>query len=227
MTKNQAGAVIKVLLLLSVFITILLVGWLLIQSLNTSILQAIAPLNQANQAISTQVSELLNPTPTIIPDPVTIIHEVRALSRLETVHYSVEKVITTEVNQGLFGPLFGDKLLFVAHGVVIGGIDMAKINPDHMKLDGGILTIQLPQAEVLITSLDNQKSYVYDRETGLLTKGYIDLETAARKAAEQEILNAALEDGILDIANQNAEFFLEKFFNALGYSKVVFVKSES
>jgi len=36
-------------------------------------------------------------------------------------------------------------------------------------------------------------------------KGVPDLETAARRVAEEEILNGALKDGILDIAQRNAE----------------------
>ncbi len=48
------------------------------------------------------------------------------------------------------------------------------------------------------------------------------METDARQAAEEEILNAALEDGILEQAQNNAESFLERLFNDLGYDYVVF-----
>ncbi len=178
-----------------------------------------------NSSMQTQVSDLLHPTPTIIPDPVTIIHEVRALARLETIQYSIEKVITAEIGQGTFDFLFGDKLLFVAHGVVIAGIDLEKLGPGNLKLEGDTLYVTLPPAEVFIATLDNEKSYVYDRETGALTHGDTNLETTARQAAEQEIYKAAMEDGILKLAQQNAEYFLEKFFEALGYDKVVFLGS--
>jgi hypothetical protein len=83
--------------------------------------------------------------------------------------------------------------------------------------------VRLPAPEILVATLDNELSYVYDRDTGLLTHGDTNLETEARQAAEQEIRAAALEDGILDQARINAEVFLEKFFQALGYSPVVFV----
>ena len=185
--------------------------------------QALEPITQANSAMQTQVSELLNPTPTIIPDPVTIIHEIRALARLETIQYSVEKVITAEIGQGTFGFLFGDRLLFVAHGIVIAGIDMEKIASENMQMENGALYVTLPPAEVFIATLDNEKSYVYDRDTGALTHGHTNLETTARQAAEEEIYKAALEDGILDIAQQNAENYLEKFFNALGFENVIFL----
>ena len=185
---------------------------------------ALQPLSQANQAMQTQVAQLMNPTPTIIPDPVTYITEIRALARLETIQYSVEKVITAEIGQGSFNFLFGDKLLFVAHGTVIAGIDMNKLGPEHMRYEGGVLYVTLPPAEVFIATLDNQKSYVYDRETGIFTKGVNDLETLARQSAEQEILKAAMEDGILNQAQINAEAFLLKFFAALGFPNTIFVK---
>ena len=210
-----------------VLIAVIATAFFIIQTVRESTTAAMAPLQQAqrvNQGLQTQVAGLLNPTPTIIPDPVTYIYEVRALARLETIQYSVEKVITAEQNQGSFGFLFGDKLLFVAHGVVIAGIDMEKITPEALRLDNGVLYVTLPPAEVFIATLDNQKSYVYDRETGLLTQGVQDLETLARQAAENEILNAALEDGILTQAQTNAENYLYRFFQALGYQNVIFVK---
>jgi len=185
---------------------------------------ALQPLSQANQAMQTQVAELMHPTPTIIPDPVTYITEIRALARLETIQYSVEKVITAEIGQGSFDFLFGDKLLFVAHGTVIAGIDMNKLGPEHLRYDGNVLYVTLPPAEVFIATLDNQKSYVYDRETGIFTNGINDLETLARQTAEQEILKAAMEDGILNQAQINAEAFLLKFFAALGFPNTIFVK---
>lgn len=179
-------------------------------------------IQEANSSMQTQVAQLLNPTPTIIPDPVTYINEIRAIARLETIQYSIEKVITAEVGQGTFTFLFGDKLLFVAHGLVIAGIDMEKFQPGDMRLDNGVLYVRLPPTEIFIATLDNEKSYVYTRDTGMLTRESVDLETLARQAAEAEILKAALEDGILTQGQTNAENYLLKFFTALGYKMVVF-----
>jgi hypothetical protein len=178
--------------------------------------------SQANQALQTQVSNLLNPTPTIIPDPVTYINEVRALARLETIQYSVEKVITGETGGGTFQALFGDKILFVGHGTVIAGIDLQKLQPQDMSYVNGVLTVKLPPAEIFIAALDNDKSYVYNRDTGLLTKPDVNLETLVRQRAEQEILQAALDDGILQQAQTNAEAYLLKFFAALGFPNTIF-----
>jgi hypothetical protein len=190
--------------------------------INNTINATISPIQQANQAISTQISSLLHPTPTVIPDPVTIIREVQSLARLETIQYTVEKIITAEVNQGVFGPLFGDRLLFVAHGFVIAGIDLSKISSEDLRLEDDILYVNLPDAEVFVATLNNDDSYVYDRTTGVFRKSDPDLETNARQVAEQEILNAALEDGILVQARINAEVYLERLLNSLGYRYIVF-----
>jgi len=184
--------------------------------------EAVTPIQNVNDAISSQVSKLLNPTPTVIPDPVTIIREVQSLARLETIQYTVEKVITAEVNQGVFAPFVGDKLLLVAHGYVIAGIDLSDLSEEDLRMKNGVLYVDLPEAEIFVSTLDNDKSYVYDRETGLLTKGDVNLETEARQAAEQAIREAAVEDGILVYAEQNAETYVERLLNTLGYLQVVF-----
>jgi hypothetical protein len=194
-----------------------------IQQTQQAVTEPFNQVSQANQSLQTQVSNLLNPTPTIIPDPVTYINEIRALARLETIQYSVEKVITGETGGGTFQALFGDKILFVGHGTVIAGIDMAKMHPEDMRYENGVLTVRLPPAEIFIAALNNEKSYVYDRNTGVLTRPDINLETLVRQSAEQEILKGALEDGILEQAQVNAEAYLLKFFAALGFPNTIFL----
>jgi hypothetical protein len=217
------------LLSLLIIGVVVVAAYFIVQTVRESAQAATAPfqqVNQANQALQTQVSNLLNPTPTIIADPVTYINEVRALARLETIQYSVEKVITGETGGGTFQALFGDKILFVGHGTVIAGIDMEKLQPEHMRFENGVLTVRLPPAEIFIATLDNEKSYVYDRETGVLAKPDVNLETLVRQRAEEEIRGAALEDGILEQAQLNAEAYLFKFFAALGYPNTIFVDDQ-
>ena len=213
--------------LLSILILVVIgvAAYFIVQTVRQSAQAATAPfqqVNEANRALQTQMANLLHPTPTIIPDPITYINEIRALARLETIQYSIEKVITGETGGGTFASLFGDKILFVGHATVIAGIDMEKLMPENMRYENGVLTVQLPPAEVFIATLDNEKSYVYDRQTGVLTKPDPNLETLVRQKAEEEILKAALEDGILEHAQVNAEAYLFKFFAAHGFPSTIF-----
>jgi len=186
--------------------------------------KVVQPVSDMTSGLSTQVAQFLHPTPTILPDPVTIINQVRPLARLETIQYTVEKVITAEVGQNALAPLFGDRLLFVGHGYVTAGIDLSQLRSQDLVYEDGILMFHLPASEIFVATLDNDKSYVYDRETGLLTHGDINLETAARQAAEDQIRQAALDDGILKQAQANAETFLESLLNKLGYLQVSFIE---
>ena len=210
--------------ILLVVLVLIIVGYWL-----SSTLRGVTrPMTELGNQLGTQVSQLLNPSPTVIPDPITIVREVRAIARLETIQYTIEKVITGETGQGIFGFLFGDRLLFVAHGVVIAGVDMSQMTAGDIWFDDvGTLVVRLPDAEIFIATLDNEKSYVYDRDTGLFTHGDTNLETAVRQAAELEIENAALEDGILTQARANAEDYLLRLLRSLGFSEVTFVDADA
>ena len=197
-------------------------GVFLVISFQNSIANQLAPVREMTDNLSTQISVVLHPTPTILPDPVTIVHEIRSLARLETIKFSLEKIITAETRQGMFQWLVGDRLILVAHGEVIAGIDLNKLDPENLEVRGGVLYVQLPDPEIFVVAIDNEQSYVYDRETGLFTDGQVDLESKARLAAEQEIEESALKDGILELAAQNAQSYLGGLFRELGYPEVIF-----
>lgn len=216
---SRSGCVTAVIVLLLIAL-IALVIWLA-----PDIRARLSKLGGGRETLEREVEEFLYPTPTIRPSPATIVREVQSLSRLETVVYTVEKVITAESGQGALAFLFGDKLLLVAHGQVIAGVDLGKVQERDVTVtadDRVVLT--LPPAEVFVVRLDNEKTFVYDRETGVFGLKP-DLETAARQAAEQEILRAALADGILETADRNARSFLEGFIKGFGFQEVVFVQA--
>ncbi len=206
------------LVLVAILAVMLIVGYLIVDTLN-ALRQPVAGV----EAVGTRVQQVLNPTPTIIADPVTVVRQVQALSRLETSSFTIEKVITAQSGEGTFGFLFRDRLLLVAQGQVIAGVDLSRLHDEDVQVAGGAVFITLPAAEIFIATLDNDATYVYDRDTGLLANQQIDLETLARQEAERQILLAALEGGILEIAQTNAEHTVQSLLQALGFEEVVFV----
>lgn len=179
-------------------------------------------IQESNYALQTQVSQLMNPTPTIIPDPVTHINDIRALSRLETIQYTVEQVVTAEVNQGTLSFAFGSKILIQMHGTVVAGIDMEKMRPEDMQLQGEVLYVKLPPAEILTVTLDENKTEVYTIQDGIFAELDPNLVLDTLSTGKDKITSAALEDGILTQAQRNGETFLQRFFMALGYNNVIF-----
>lgn len=210
---------------------VLVVGLLIIAALTgyglvTAVRSAAQPVIDPLGAAATQVAAALPPTPTPLPSGEAVVVQIRSLARLESAEFVIEKVIIKEEGQGALGVLFGDRLIFVAHGNVIAGVDLGKMQvSDVQVLPNGKAFVILPAPEVLVTNIDNEKSYVVDRETGLLTKGNINLETDARREAQQEIEQAALEAGILDQAQRSAESYLRQLLGSLGYTDVTFVRA--
>ncbi|MDQ6695017.1 MAG: DUF4230 domain-containing protein [Chloroflexota bacterium] len=162
------------------------------------------------------------PTVTIDTSRPAVIDRVRALGKLETVHYELEKVVSGK-SSGMLPDFFtSDKILLVAHGEVVGGIDLEAVTPSNITGTGTIVQITLPPAQILYSKLDNDKTYVYDRQTGIFNKPDPNLETQLRKVAEQEIVKAAQEDDILGKARVNAEGVLRSLLSGLGYTDVQF-----
>ncbi|MBN1122432.1 MAG: DUF4230 domain-containing protein [Anaerolineae bacterium] len=207
------------LILVGILLVILVIGFLLVDT----VLSVTRPASDLADAVSTEVSQVFNPTPTIIANPQTIVKQIESLARLETASYTIEKVITAESGEGPFGFLFSDKLLLVAQGQVIAGVDMELIRPEDVRVSGTSVFITLPAAEIFVATLDNDNTYVYDRETAIFGQ-QVELETLARQEAESAILEAALEDGILDMAQDNAEGYVGQLMTALGFEEVVFVR---
>jgi hypothetical protein len=151
-----------------------------------------------------------------------VIKEVRALQRLETASFTIEKVIDsgTTGNNVFQQFLFGDKILLIAHGQVIAGFDLAQISDKDVEVDGTSIHLTLPAPQILVTTLDNTQTKVYDRQKGILNPGNKDLESDARKAAENAIKDAACSGDILKQASDNARKQLTSFFMALGFEQV-------
>ena len=135
----------------------------------------------------------------------TVVEMIRQLSRLETVEYSLDKIVEGE-RQSAYLPNFlaGDKLLLVAHGEVIAGIDLGQLRAGDVLVNGDTVHVRLPAAQILTTRIDNGRTRVYSRMTGLLVSSDPNLESDVRQIAEQQIAQAALDDRILEKARQNA-----------------------
>ena len=151
----------------------------------------------------------------------TVVRQIQQLQRLETVNYTMDKIISGE-RESAFLPKFlaGDRLLLVVHGEVVGGIDLGKVQPGDVSVNGHAIALRLPAAEVFSTRIDNAKTRVYSRDTGLFSTPDPNLESEVRQEAERQLQQAALQDGVLKAAGQNARNTLGSMLKGLGFQQI-------
>lgn len=153
----------------------------------------------------------------------TVVQQIQQLQRLETVVYSMEKIVTgTQESKYLPRMLVGDRLLLIVHGDVTAGVDLGALDPSQLTIDGKTVSIKLPEPSVFSTRLDNQRTRVYSRETGLFTSPDPELESDVRREAERQMTQAALDGGILKTATTNARATLTSLLQGLGFEAVTF-----
>jgi hypothetical protein len=154
-------------------------------------------------------------------DQPTVVRQIQQLRRLETVSYTMDKIIAGE-HSNAYLPKFlaGDRLLLVVHGQVVGGIDLAGLLPGDVAIQGPRVSIRLPAAEVFGTRIDNARTKVYSRDTGLFSSPDPNLESEVREIAERQLQEAALQDGILKTAADNARGTILSLLQGLGFREV-------
>jgi hypothetical protein len=82
------------------------------------------------------------------------------------------------------------------------------------------VVILLPPSKVLTARLDNQRTFVFKRETDLLAERTDSLETRARQEAERTLVAAAEEGKIVDRSNDNVRHTVETLVRSLGFRVV-------
>jgi Protein of unknown function (DUF4230) len=158
---------------------------------------------------------------TINVDQPTVVRQIQRLQRLETVSYTMDKIISGEHgNTYLPKFLVGDRLLLVVHGEVVAGIDLAGLQAGNVQVQGQKVSIHLPAAEIFSTRIDNARTKVYSRDTGLFSSPDPNLESEVREEAERQLQQAALQDGILKTAGENARSTISGMLQGFGFRDV-------
>ena len=160
---------------------------------------------------------------TVAPSGAVVLMQLQKLARLETGKYNGQAIVTGE-NKGVL-PVFvaGDRLVLIAHGEVVAGIDLAKLKAEDVVVNGEKVRIKLPASEVFYSRLDNKTSEVFERQTGIFSRPDRDLESQTRLEAENRLREAALQNGLLEGAQKNAQDAIRAQMKLLGIEDVEFV----
>lgn len=176
-----------------------------------------------------------------------VVSQIQQLNRLQTVAYSVDTVITSQ-KDGTWYNLWQDKQkgLFIAHGRVNAGVDLAKLTPEMVKLSPIVpevsednindpATAQAASQANQVTSLDNANIHItlppvqifdvylddiemYDWQTGVfgMLKADPNILKQAQSVGKNQVLKQACQGDILKLATDNAKVQVQQLFEMTG-----------
>jgi hypothetical protein len=167
---------------------------------------------------------LPTPAPTPTPKIITsgeVVRQIQQLNRLESSAYSVQTVVTVERPGNLIG-VGRQRLLVVVQGTVVAGIDLGRLRGQDVTVtaDGRRLRVRLPEAEIFSTALDEQRTEIYDFQTGLFTRPDMSLVVEAQRAGAAQILQTACRDGILQHASDNSQRSIRQLLGLAGFEQI-------
>lgn len=153
-----------------------------------------------------------------------VVQQIRGASELTTAVFTMEAVVPTSQERAMNGFVIGTtKLLYIAYGEVRAGVDLGALKPENVEVVGETIRVQLPAPRILDSKIDVSRSSVYDYDRGFLGLGpdvAPNLQQLAEQNALQKIVAAACAQGVLQKANDRAQFVVTQFLQTAGYAQV-------
>lgn len=148
---------------------------------------------------------------------------------------SAELQVLIDVEEDIrFLPSFvaGQRVTFLAGGSVDGAVDFGSLGDDAVEIDGDTVTITLPAAEIVDVDVDPDRSYVVNRDRGILDRIggiFSDNPTGEQELyqlAEDKLRAAADQSALRDRAERNTRTMLTALLRSLGFEEVEVVFEE-
>lgn len=172
-------------------------------------------------------NNIFRSTPVTIEETPVLIQQINSLAQLITVTFTDEVVMdTSKIGNGMpallptaAGTLLTptmDRLVIIGRGKVIAGTDLKNLKEKNIQVTGDSIHVSLPNAKILQTIM-NPSDFETFSEKG-------NWDEAAVTALKIKIRNAinlqALEQNVLQQANERCKNIIEVFLKNTGFKKV-------
>ncbi len=143
--------------------------------------------------------------------PEAVVMQLKGLNQLNCAQSTIQTIVTTEDSTKLLGfPIGSTKLLYIGLGEVRAGVDLSEMDVNQISISDSV-SVSIPQARILDSKIDIGRSYVYDvRASMFFAPDITPLQSEAQQDALRRVEKAAIETGLLDLANQNAAEIVKK-----------------
>ncbi len=162
--------------------------------------------------------QLVKPTVETVSH-VIVVEKIVDLGKMELVNYQFHDNMTHKLEIDWWPD---PEILVSVYGDAVGCIDFRQIDSTALTFVGdSVLIIRLPEPEVCQVKVDHQKSKVQNTSFTSISPDKRNLVDEAYKIAEQEIMKAALESGILENTKNKANEILKPSLEAISQRKVI------
>ena len=169
-------------------------------------------------------------TETVDRSSPVVLKSIENLRRFEAATGHYEVIVDLEKDTRFVpAPIRGERVLFVAVGDVDAGVDFSAVKGDAVRVSENRRSVhlELPHAQFFDARVDPARSYVYDRDRGLIDRVasiFQDNPTSEQELyvlAREKLMDAAEESsGILARAERNTRLMLTGLLEALGFTSV-------
>ncbi|SFI70743.1 Protein of unknown function [Amycolatopsis regifaucium] len=168
----------------------------------------------------------LNPfgTSTVDRSQPAVLQAVRDLSQYHAAVGDYQVIVDIERDvKWVPASIAGERTLFVAAGSVDAYVDFGPIVENALTVseDRRTVEVRLPEPQLAKPNLDNQRSYVFGQERGLVDRlsalVTVPQQQQFHVAAEQRIADAAQRSGLIERARANTKAMLTGMLTALGF----------
>lgn len=164
--------------------------------------------------------DIFSSKPVVIDDTPVLIKEIKALGEIITATLYDEVVVDSIVKRRFPQlPLTDDKIVIIARGKVLAGINMKELTDNSVRVSGDTAWMKSPQVKFLDVII-NPGDYETFEETG---KWKPDAVIAVKLKAKDLIIQHAYNKQLLNFAGSKAKAVLQDFLNAAGFKTVYFM----
>jgi hypothetical protein len=157
-------------------------------------------------------------------DSKSVLVQVQRLSQLTTVRYTVQRVVPLVEEKY---PVGSESILLIVQARVEAGVDLASLRAeDIVTQPDGSVRVKLPLPRILNVAIDEKETKVWDRQKTWWTPWVpysLDLEKRARIQGLESAKQAAIEMGILEASQRNAETSVRSLLSLAGVRDVSIV----
>ena len=125
---------------------------------------------------------------------------------------NVQSSTSTRQLFGMDIPFTTSKYIYSYDGVVKAGLDFAGI---EVQVDDAnrIVTVLLPEIEILDVNIDNDSLKIYDESQSIFTPLHISDVNEAQIELKEQVRQTAIDNGILEEAEKNARTIISGFLS--------------